>query len=864
MALATNAAVPPQAVIDFDRDPSGNPIADDQMVNNLYVPWGVALSSFGTASDGNVYARNYTASATPDTPPNVQSLFKAPLATDFNDNLGRIRATFQPPARQVIVAVIPMNQIGHPYLRAYNAAGGLIAEDSRSSTPGAAHLWLRVSAQTDSIAWVEYSSYGPQGAPTHVIFDTLIARRTPQAMLPDPIWVDDDNVSGMEDGSNQHPFNTIAEAMALAITHTIQVRPGTYRESVLMRDGVKLIGSGPLGTILDGNSPGVSCTGVGPDTVVAGFTITGASQGIVCQSASPTLRDNIIFEISPGNLGGDGIRLTDSSPNIHNNVIYHVGGMGIRAQGNSEPRIVNNTIYDYGYYAGISFAALNIGSVTPVIFNNIVMRGNSEPVGGILWKLPASPILGYNDVFDPANVTGGGSYYAYHDGTTWQEASGGPGAISENPQFVDESHGDFHLRPSSPCVNAGHPDPEYLDTDGSRNDIGAYGGHPSDPGGSGFLGSGFIFTSVGKIPITEIVQDPLSLTFGLAVVSPTAAMDFQIPQYLDSPFGGSLWIRGLFGVADSVDYYQLFALPEGATTPIALDDPLSKVRYTILPGGTVVHTTVHLGPQTIGGVPNLYQLNKEGYWSHEDLRMVWNTSGLSGRFTLTCQPYIQTGTDTVAQVLLPSVSGDHLTLWLDSSPLEVRINEILFADHTPIAECEEIALPHGASNELIFNITAFHPGGFLNSYSLDCAWGHNHYGGNFTSDHYAGVHNFPPPIWVGVLNLELPALLPRDGMGNPVPWEDCAYGFTLSAGSRVTDGFQYLQATSFTSMHAVENLLNKDGGETPMGPCANCPPPVDPAGGNILSAPETILAAAAPVAQKGASVKAPPGDTVWV
>ena len=42
----------------------------------------------------------------------------------------------------------------------------------------------------------------------------------------------------------------------------------------------------------------------------------------------------------------------------------------------------------------------------------------------------------------------------------------------------------FALKPGSPLINAGPEEPQFNDHDGSRNDIGLYGGHAYDPAGT--------------------------------------------------------------------------------------------------------------------------------------------------------------------------------------------------------------------------------------------------------------------------------------------------------------------------------------------------------------------------------------------
>lgn len=52
--------------------------------------------------------------------------------------------------------------------------------------------------------------------------------------------------------------------------------------------------------------------------------------------------------------------------------------------------------------------------------------------------------------------------------------TGSNGNISTDPQFVSPSTGDFHLAPGSACIDAGEPG--MTDPDGTRADLGAYGG----------------------------------------------------------------------------------------------------------------------------------------------------------------------------------------------------------------------------------------------------------------------------------------------------------------------------------------------------------------------------------------------------
>ncbi len=101
------------------------------------------------------------------------------------------------------------------------------------------------------------------------------------------------------------------------------------------------------------------------------------------------------------------------------------------------------------------------------IQNNIVADNTGYTYGYYVY---AGPNLEYNDSF--------GGAYSYH-------CSGGCAVSSTNiqqdPRFEDASAWDFTLDPGfSPCVDAGNPLAGYDDPDGSRNDMGAFGGAEGD------------------------------------------------------------------------------------------------------------------------------------------------------------------------------------------------------------------------------------------------------------------------------------------------------------------------------------------------------------------------------------------------
>lgn len=118
--------------------------------------------------------------------------------------------------------------------------------------------------------------------------------------------------------------------------------------------------------------------------------------------------------------------------------------------------------------------------------SNLSHDGLARSIGIDMSPQSAVPFRVVNNIIDSANVgvsiLQGHGTVAYND--FWRvltqdiELRNGAildtnsGNITRDPMFVDSL--DFHLQKHSPCIDAGHPG--ILDPDGSRSDIGAFGG----------------------------------------------------------------------------------------------------------------------------------------------------------------------------------------------------------------------------------------------------------------------------------------------------------------------------------------------------------------------------------------------------
>jgi len=246
----------------------------------------------------------------------------------------------------------------------------------------------------------------------------------------DPAGGDPSISDPSEDGSLEHPYDAIQEAI-VAATHgdEIVVFDGTYtgagnRDISFLGKAVHLQSlDGPDNCVIDCERQGGAFrfdSGEGSLSILEGFTITGV--------------------YTSGSVYG-AIRCEGSSPTITGNVIFGNWHLAIDCSAAS-PTITNNIISDNDW--GIQLVV----SGTAVISNNAIIRCIYDGVGCYddSDALITNCILWDNDD-DLVRCT------ATYSCT--QRKGPGTGNISSDPLFEDPEYGDFHLPPESPCIDAG-------------------------------------------------------------------------------------------------------------------------------------------------------------------------------------------------------------------------------------------------------------------------------------------------------------------------------------------------------------------------------------------------------------------------
>lgn len=297
----------------------------------------------------------------------------------------------------------------------------------------------------------------------------------------------------VDDSSTSADYSTIQDAVdAASDGQTIYVCPGTYNERPDIEKDVSLISlEGADNTVIDANGTGDgNVVYIAGSVTINGFTITGAHADYSCfygggikiagksgQTVNyPIIENNKIISNTACKVGGIYLSGFDSSTGDHvdntaiirNNIIAdnlahttNAGGMMISCDSMIDSVIENNVFAGNESVSGSGGIELTGSSCSVTVKNNILYDNVSSGSQNAISDYSGTADISYNDSY--------GNTVNY---------SGGTGNITSDPLFVDET--DYQLDTSSPCENTGDPDSAYNDVDGTRNDIGAYGGPSGD------------------------------------------------------------------------------------------------------------------------------------------------------------------------------------------------------------------------------------------------------------------------------------------------------------------------------------------------------------------------------------------------
>ena len=239
------------------------------------------------------------------------------------------------------------------------------------------------------------------------------------------------------------PYYTIADGYAACSDgDTLLLSPSIYNETLTISKPLTLKGMDVHSTIMQTTTTTITINN--GDVLVQDLTVRGNSYGIKVIQETPTIEHCIVEQ------SGSGIYMYHYDVIIHNCIIRNCNDKGITTDGTLYNKIINNVIHDCNY--GISAQShLEICS-------NIIINCNRGISGS-----------GYN----------GNLYYNcfYNNTTNMYSVPIGPGNITDqDPLFEDLSSSNYHLLPGSPCIDTGIPIGIYQDLDGTRNDMGIFGG----------------------------------------------------------------------------------------------------------------------------------------------------------------------------------------------------------------------------------------------------------------------------------------------------------------------------------------------------------------------------------------------------
>ena len=204
---------------------------------------------------------------------------------------------------------------------------------------------------------------------------------------------------------------------------TVYVSNGTYKESIVMKDNVSLIGQDVEKTIIRGNGSRPVVEGANR-SVIRNFTIEHGSTGIICKNTNPLIEHNIVRN------NRTGIHALISLPEIKNNIIYGNEWTGLYCELITSSQ---RTSIDHNFIGENDYSGIMLAHKSEVLIQNTILFDNKQYGIYVNEDSKRSRIV-YNDFFgnrhsynmyavinetniakDPGLSTSGVTYFTFGD-----------------------------------------------------------------------------------------------------------------------------------------------------------------------------------------------------------------------------------------------------------------------------------------------------------------------------------------------------------------------------------------------------------------------------------------------------------------
>ncbi len=260
----------------------------------------------------------------------------------------------------------------------------------------------------------------------------LLAAPGAMAQTPRTVFVDP-GFTGASDGSTAAPFATLAEGLAAALAgDTVEARRGTYQEPPLVV---------PAGVALR--------TEEGPTFTTLVSDLAAGETGLTLEDGAMLIGLTVVT----AGVDAAAIGVPPGAVTVLSNCVVADSATGLRVGAAAGAGVLNCTFVNNATHID----ALADAVLSP-LRNNIFDRG----VTGVR--------LGPGVQLDNA-------YNAFNRvDTPYDGAAPDATDLESNPAFVNPAARNYHLQGDSNLRDAGDPNPESNDRDGSRNDIGSDGG----------------------------------------------------------------------------------------------------------------------------------------------------------------------------------------------------------------------------------------------------------------------------------------------------------------------------------------------------------------------------------------------------